>query len=211
MIVLIDNYDSFTWNVVHLIGGLGHEVSVHRHDQISVDKVLANADDAIVLSPGPGRPDAAGICLPLIEKAAQTATPVFGICLGVQAIAKAFGGRIIRAPTLRHGKTSTVVRTKAPSYLEALPTEFVATRYHSLVADPDTLPACLNVTAHSADDGEIMALDHESLPKAGVQFHPESIASDHGAALFSAFLAWAKKRQCSHTDQGAHPHPDSQP
>lgn len=196
MIVLIDNYDSFTWNVVHLIGGLGHEVRVHRNDQISVADVLSTATTGIVLSPGPGRPEQAGISLPLIEAAAKTATPVFGICLGLQAIAEAFGGTVIRAPTLRHGKTSTVVRTGAPSYLEALPQQFTATRYHSLVADPKRLPACLTVSAHSADDGEIMALDHQSLPVAGVQFHPESIASTHGAALFSAFLAWAQQRQC---------------
>lgn len=205
MILLIDNYDSFTWNLVHLIGGLGHEVSVHRNDKITVDGVIALSPTAIMISPGPCTPDQAGICLDLVGAAARAKIPLFGVCLGLQSIAQAFGGEVTRAPKLMHGKVSRVGQVTNNSFLAPIEREFQATRYHSLVADAASLPACLRVVAKSTDDAEIMALEHESLPIAAVQFHPESIASEAGPAMIDSFMKWARTRteRLGKTDHGA--------
>lgn len=191
MILLIDNYDSFTWNLVHLIGGLGREVVVKRNDALTAGEAIAMAPEAVVLSPGPGAPDSAGICLDLIAKAAEAKTPVFGVCLGLQSIAEAMGGKVIRAEKLMHGKTSRI-RHSSEGLFKGLPQNFTATRYHSLIADPKTLSPTLEIVATSADDGEIMALTHKTAPIAGVQFHPESIASEYGGEIIENFLVWAK-------------------
>ncbi|MEL6370134.1 MAG: aminodeoxychorismate/anthranilate synthase component II [Pseudomonadota bacterium] len=188
MILLIDNYDSFTYNLAHLIGATGRKISVVRNDKISTDEALATKPEAIVLSPGPGIPDNAGICLDVIKGAASAGVPVFGVCLGMQAIAQAFGGTIIRAEMLMHGKTSAVRHTGETTLFDNIPTPFQATRYHSLVAEPDKLPGELTITASSVSDDEIMAVEHKDMPIAGVQFHPESIATDHGAQLMENFL-----------------------
>jgi anthranilate synthase component 2 len=193
MILVIDNYDSFTWNLVHLIGGLGREIVVKRNDALSAGAAIALTPEAVVLSPGPGTPDDAGVCLELIRAAAAAKTPVFGVCLGLQSIAQAFGGKIIRATKLMHGKTSRIKHGRTGLFA-GIPAEFTATRYHSLIADPASLPAVIETTATSADDGEIMALQHRELPIAGVQFHPESIASDYGGEIIANFLVWAKAR-----------------
>ncbi len=193
MILVIDNYDSFTWNLVHLVGGLGREVVVKRNDAISAEAAVALRPEAVVLSPGPGTPDGAGVCLDLIKAASVSKTPVFGVCLGLQSIAQGFGGKITRAAKLMHGKTSRIKHSREGLFA-GLPDEFTATRYHSLIADPASLPVEIAATATSADDGEIMALEHRTLPIAGVQFHPESIASEHGAAIIANFLAWAARR-----------------
>ncbi len=185
MIVLIDNYDSFTWNLVHYIGELGAEVAVHRNDKITVDEVMAAGPDGIVLSPGPCTPNEAGICLDLV-KAAGATTPILGVCLGHQAIGQAYGGRVVRADALFHGKTSTV-RHDATGVFEGLPEHFTATRYHSLTVSPDNLPNELSANAHT-EDGTIMGLRHGEHPVHGVQFHPESIASEHGHDLIRNFL-----------------------
>jgi anthranilate synthase component II len=173
MIVLIDNYDSFTFNLVHYFGGLGAEVVVHRNDKVTSEDVLAAAPDAIVLSPGPCTPSEAGICLDLIAKAARD-VPIFGVCLGHQAIGQAFGGKVVRAPVPVHGKVSEMTHG-ARGVFRGIDGAFKATRYHSLVVDRKTLPAELEVTAET--DGLIMGLQHRELPVYGVQFHPESIAS----------------------------------
>ena len=188
MILLIDNYDSFTYNLVHYLGELGVEVVVHRNDQISVEQALALKPEAIVISPGPCDPDRAGICVDLIKQASGR-IPILGVCLGHQAIGQAFGGRIVRAPQLMHGKLSLVHHT-GRGIFERLASPIQATRYHSLVIDPDTLPDCLEVTART-DDGIIMGVQHKTLPIYGVQFHPESIASDHGHDLLRNFLRLA--------------------
>ncbi len=184
-IVLIDNYDSFTFNLFHYLGGLGAEVVVHRNDKIATDDVIAADPDAIVLSPGPCTPNEAGICLDLIAKASPT-IPVLGVCLGHQAIGQAFGGRVVRAPTPVHGKVSTV-RHRGDGVFRGINGPFRATRYHSLVVDRNSLPAALTV---SADTGDrlIMGLAHRTLPVHGVQFHPESIASEHGHLILRNFL-----------------------
>lgn len=192
MILLIDNYDSFTHNLVHLIGGLGEIVEVVRNDALTAAAAVDGRADAIVISPGPGAPESAGICLEMIEKAAETKTPVFGVCLGMQSIAQAFGGKIRRAERLMHGKTCGVEH-EASGLFEGLPSPFTATRYHSLAADPNNIPDALAVTARADDDGEIMAVEHKTLPIAGVQFHPESIASEHGAAILKNFFKQAVK------------------
>jgi anthranilate synthase component 2 len=194
MILLIDNYDSFTWNLVHLIGGLGFEVDVVRNDALTAAEVMARGPQAVVLSPGPGTPDDAGICLDLVKAAGEGCLPVFGVCLGLQSIAQSFGGRIVRAGRQMHGKTS-LVRHAGDGLFDSLPDPFTATRYHSLVAERSSLPNSLKITASSDDDAEIMALEHASAPIAGVQFHPESIASDHGAQIFHNFLDWAEQRR----------------
>ena len=185
MLVIIDNYDSFTWNLVHLVGELGFESRVFRNDAIDASGVLALEPQAIVLSPGPGYPDSAGICLELVTLAAGKA-PVLGVCLGHQTIGQAYGGRIVRAPRIMHGKISAI-RHGESGIFEGLPADFQATRYHSLIVDRDSLPDCLEVTAET-DDGLIMGLAHRQHPVFGVQFHPESIASEHGHALLSNFL-----------------------
>ena len=187
MILLIDNYDSFTWNLVHLIGGLGEEVEVVRNDALTPEEVIRAGAAAIVLSPGPGAPTDAGICVDLVRRAIETGTPLFGVCLGLQAIAEASGGRVVRATRQLHGKTSRI-RHQGEGLFEGLPPLFHATRYHSLVAEARSLPNALKASAHADDDGEIMALEHAAAPVAGVQFHPESIASEHGAQIFRNFL-----------------------
>jgi len=185
MFILIDNYDSFTYNLWHFLGSLGVEVVVHRNDQISTDEVMALNPQGIVLSPGPCDPDRAGICLELIERAAGK-VPVFGVCLGLQSIGQAFGGKITRGPVPMHGKISPVTHTDKGVF-QGLPSPFDATRYHSLVVDRASLPDCLEITAET-EDGMIMGLQHRDLPIHGVQFHPESIASEHGHKLLQNFL-----------------------
>ncbi|MCP4328825.1 MAG: aminodeoxychorismate/anthranilate synthase component II [Alphaproteobacteria bacterium] len=185
MYVLIDNYDSFTWNLVHFLGELDADVEVHRNDALSAAAVVAKNPRGIVLSPGPCDPDKAGICLDLIELAAGT-IPILGVCLGHQAIGQAFGGRVERAPVCMHGKLSSIRHTGQGIFAE-LPNPFDATRYHSLIVTRDSLPSCLHVTAET-DDGLVMALAHSEFPVYGVQFHPESIASEHGHALLANFL-----------------------
>lgn len=191
MILVIDNYDSFTWNLVHLIGGLGEKVEVRRNDALSAEEALRFGAEAIVLSPGPGTPAEAGVSIALVRRAGETATPVFGVCLGLQAITEAFGGRVVRARKLRHGKLSAV-RHDGTGLFDGVDNEFRATRYHSLVAEASRLPDVLRATALSADDGEIMALEHRAAPIAGVQFHPESIATEFGAKIFANFLKRAR-------------------
>jgi anthranilate synthase component 2 len=188
MIVLIDNYDSFTFNLVHYLGGLGADVVVHRNDKISADAVIAAAPDAIVLSPGPCTPNEAGICLELIDKASDT-IPILGVCLGHQAIGQAFGGDVVRAPVPVHGKLSEVTHSGAGLF-RGINGPFKATRYHSLVVDRTTMPAELTVTAETADR-LVMGLAHTTLPVHGVQFHPESIASEHGHLMLKNFLELA--------------------
>ena len=184
MIILIDNYDSFTWNLYHYLGDLGAETVVHRNDKISVGQVLSARPQAIVISPGPGTPSQAGIIVDLVKQAAGN-VPVFGVCLGMQAIGEAFGGEIVRAPNQMHGKISTV-RHRDKGVFKGLSNDFSATRYHSLVVDSATLPAELEVTAET--DGLIMGLQHKTHNVHGVQFHPESIASENGHALLKNFL-----------------------
>lgn len=185
MIVLIDNYDSFTYNLVQYFGDLGVETIVHRNDKITTDEVFTLKPKAIVISPGPSDPDHAGICLDIIKTAGERNMPLFGVCLGHQAIAQAFGGKIIRVPPM-HGKTSDI-HHQGTSVFKDLPTPFTATRYHSLSAEPATFPDCLQVTAKT-DDGVIMGLQHKTKPIHGVQFHPESIATNHGHAMLQNFL-----------------------
>lgn len=188
MFILIDNYDSFTYNLYHYLGELGAEIEVYRNDQISVADVMAKAPQGIILSPGPCDPDRAGICLDLI-KAAAGKIPVLGVCLGHQAIGQAFGGKVVRANKPMHGKISHVNHHNQSVFLD-LPNHFAATRYHSLVVDRETLPPELEITAET-DDGTIMGLAHKTLLIAGVQFHPESIASEHGHKLLGNFLTAA--------------------
>lgn len=185
MILLIDNYDSFTFNLVHYLGGLGADVVVHRNDKITVADVLAAKPGAIVLSPGPCTPNEAGICLELIAKASPT-IPLLGVCLGHQAIGQAFGGDVVRAPTPVHGKLS-VVKHRGAGVFRGINGPFQATRYHSLVVDRASMPGDLQVTAET-DDQLVMGLSHRSLPVHGVQFHPESIASEHGHLILKNFL-----------------------
>ncbi len=189
MILLIDNYDSFTYNLVHYLGELGADVDVVRNDAITVSQAMARAPAAIVLSPGPCTPNEAGICLELIGAAAEARLPLLGVCLGHQALGQYFGGAVVRAPYLMHGKTSPIHHGSA-SVFAGLPTPFTATRYHSLVVDRTSLPECLTVTAQTGD-GLIMGLAHVDLPLHGVQFHPESIMTDHGHALLANFLTLA--------------------
>ncbi|MDF2622203.1 MAG: glutamine amidotransferase of anthranilate synthase [Xanthobacteraceae bacterium] len=190
MILLVDNYDSFTWNLVHYLGGLGVEVEVRRNDTLTVDEALALKPEAIVISPGPATPNEAGICLDLISRAAGEGVPVFGVCLGHQAIGQVFGGDVIRAPLPIHGKLSEV-KHKGEGVFRGINGPFKATRYHSLVVKRDTLPDDLAVTAET-DDGLIMGLSHKALPVHGVQFHPESIASEHGKTILKNFLDLAR-------------------
>jgi anthranilate synthase component 2 len=199
MIVLIDNYDSFTFNLFHYLSGLGAKVVVHRNDKISADEVVAADPDAIVLSPGPCTPNDAGICLDLIAKASAT-IPTFGVCLGHQAIGQVFGGDVVRAPVPVHGKLS-LIEHQGEGVFRGINGPFRATRYHSLVVNRASLPSDLTVTADT-DDGLVMGLAHTKLPVHGVQFHPESIASEHGHVILKNFLdlaaAWnAATRRCS--------------
>ena len=184
-VALIDNYDSFTFNLVHYLGELGAEVAVWRNDQISVEETLAANPDAIVLSPGPCTPNEAGICLDLVRAASET-TPILGVCLGHQTIGQAFGGEVVRAPAPMHGKVSRIEHN-ARGIFRGLNGPFQATRYHSLVIERSTAPADLEVSAET-DDGLIMAVAHRDRPAYGVQFHPESIASEHGRQILGNFL-----------------------
>ncbi len=198
MIVLIDNYDSFAFNLVHYLGELGADVVVHRNDKVSVAEVLAGGPDAIVLSPGPCTPNEAGVCLDLIEQASAS-IPMLGVCLGHQAIGQAFGGSVVRAPMPVHGKLSEI-RHEGAGVFRGINRPFQATRYHSLVVDRNDLPEELDVTAETADR-LVMGLAHKTLPVHGVQFHPESIASEHGHLILKNFLdlaaAWNARSRTS--------------
>ncbi len=187
-VTLIDNYDSFTWNLVHYFGALGAEVSVRRNDEVTVAQVMESRPDAIVLSPGPCTPREAGVCLDLIA-AASRSIPLFGVCLGHQSIGEAFGGEVVRAPLPIHGKVATIDHN-GRGLFAGLEGPFRATRYHSLVVARDTMPADLEITAQT--EGLVMALSHRSLPVHGVQFHPESILSEHGHRILSNFLDLAR-------------------
>ncbi|WP_276860685.1 anthranilate synthase component II [Haematobacter missouriensis] len=189
MLLLIDNYDSFTYNLVHYLGELGADVVVRRNDALNVQEAMAMKPAAILLSPGPCDPAQAGICLALTEAAAETRTPLFGVCLGHQTIGQAFGGRVVRAGEIMHGKMGRIEHAGAGVFA-GLPTPFEATRYHSLIVERETLPDSLEVTAWLAD-GTIMGLKHRDLPIEGVQFHPESIASQHGHRMLATFLEGA--------------------
>lgn len=187
MILMIDNYDSFTWNLVHYLGEMGAQVVVRRNDALSVDEALALRPEAILISPGPCDPARAGICLPLIRAAAQARVPLFGVCLGHQAIGEAFGGRVVRAGEIVHGKPGRVIH-HGTGVFAGLPSPLNATRYHSLIVERESLPECLEITAE-LENGTIMGLRHRELPIEGVQFHPESIASEHGHAMLRSFFA----------------------
>jgi len=188
MLLLIDNYDSFTYNLVHFLGELGAATRVHRNDQISVEEVMNSGAEAIVLSPGPCDPDQAGICLDLV-KAAAGRLPILGVCLGHQAIGQAFGAQVVRAPEPMHGKLSPIAHN-GQGLFAGLPNPLTATRYHSLILDRASLPDCLEVTAETSE-GIIMGIQHRDMPLFGVQFHPESIASKDGHALLRNFLTQA--------------------
>ena len=190
MLLLIDNYDSFTYNLVHYLGELGADVRVVRNDALDVQAAMALQPQAIVLSPGPCDPSAAGICLPLTLAAAEARIPLLGVCLGHQTIGQAFGGTVVRCPEIVHGKTGTMHHAGQGAFA-GLPSPFAATRYHSLIVDRATLPDCLEVTAW-LNDGTIMGLRHREHLIEGVQFHPESIASEHGHSLLRNFLDAAR-------------------
>lgn len=185
-ILLIDNYDSFTYNLRHYFGELGAGVQVVRNDQMTADEAVASKVDGIVISPGPGTPDDAGICLEVIRKAAEAGMPILGVCLGHQCIGQVFGGKVVRAPQPMHGKVSRIHRRNKGLFAE-FPSPFNATRYHSLIVERESLPDCLDIMAET-DDRLIMALQHKSKNIHGVQFHPESIASEHGHDLLRNFL-----------------------
>jgi anthranilate synthase component 2 len=186
MLLLIDNYDSFTYNLVHYLGELGANVEVKRNDEMDVQAAMGMNPSAIMLSPGPCDPDQAGICLPLVQAAAETGTPLIGICLGHQTIGQAFGGKVVRCDEIVHGKMGQMHHT-GKGLFKGLPSPFEATRYHSLIVERETLPDCLEITAE-LEDGTIMGLQHKTLPIHGLQFHPESIASEHGHAMLKNFL-----------------------
>lgn len=190
MLLMIDNYDSFTYNLVQYLGELGEEVVVYRNDEISLDEIARRQPSRIVVSPGPCTPNEAGISVPLIQRFAG-AIPVLGVCLGHQSIGQAFGGKIVHAKQLMHGKTSAIFHRDAGVF-KTLPRPFQATRYHSLVIERESLPECLEITAWT-DDGEIMGVRHKSLPVEGVQFHPESILTEHGHRLLRNFLEGGAK------------------
>ncbi|PHR60291.1 MAG: aminodeoxychorismate/anthranilate synthase component II [Robiginitomaculum sp.] len=191
MILVIDNYDSFTFNLVHYLQELGAEIQVERNDARTASEFLVLEPTGILLSPGPCTPDDAGVCLELIQKLPEH-LPLLGVCLGHQAIGQAFGGTVIGAKTIMHGKTSRI-RHDGSGLFADIPDNFVATRYHSLSVEAKTLPECLRANAWTADD-EIMALQHQKRPIFGVQFHPESIASEHGHQLLENFLQFCKLR-----------------
>ncbi len=186
MIILIDNYDSFTYNLVQYLGDLGVSADVHRNDKITVDEVVNAKPKAIVISPGPCSPAEAGICIPLIQDAAKKDIPVFGVCLGFQSMAAAFGGKIVRAPKPMHGKTSAIYHN-GKSVFKNMPQPFEATRYHSLIAERESFPDEFEETAKT-DDGIIMGLAHKTKPIHGVLFHPESIATQNGHDIIGSFL-----------------------
>jgi anthranilate synthase component 2 len=184
-IIIIDNYDSFTYNLVQYLGDLGAETAVYRNDQLSSEEIFKLRPKGIVISPGPSDPDHAGICLDVIKQAAECDMPLFGVCLGHQAIGQVFGGKIVRIAPM-HGKTSNMYHEEL-SVFKGLPSPFEATRYHSLTVEPESLPDCLDVTAKT-EDGIIMGLQHKTKPIHGVQFHPESIATEHGHDMIKNFL-----------------------
>jgi anthranilate synthase/aminodeoxychorismate synthase-like glutamine amidotransferase len=186
-LLMIDNYDSFTYNLVQYLGELGAEIDVLRNDVASLEEIVERGAEGVVISPGPGRPEAAGVSVAAVKAFARLGTPVLGVCLGHQAIGEAFGGRIAQARTIMHGKTSPIHHDQRGVF-EGVPTPLEATRYHSLVVDPDSCPPALDVSAHSSD-GEIMGLRHRELPIEGVQFHPESILTPEGKRLLSNFLS----------------------
>ena len=191
MILVIDNYDSFTYNLVHYVNELGAETAVYRNDKLSVQDALAMQPEGVILSPGPCTPNEAGICLPLL-RAAPPELPILGVCLGHQSIGQAYGGEVIRAKTLMHGKTSQIQHT-GQGLFKDIPSPFTATRYHSLSVRKEDLPADLEITAWT-EDGEIMGVQHRSRPVHGVQFHPESIATEYGHELLGNFLDLAGVR-----------------
>lgn len=193
MIMVIDNYDSFTYNLVQYLGELGEEVQVFRNDEITIQEIEALAPDHILISPGPCTPNEAGISLELLQHF-KGSIPIFGVCLGHQAIGQAFGGNVIRAERLMHGKTSPI-HHNGTSVFEGMESPFTATRYHSLIVERESLPDCLEITAETAE-GEIMALRHKEYPIEGVQFHPESIITDHGHTMLRNFL----KRRAGETE-----------
>ncbi|GIP24809.1 aminodeoxychorismate/anthranilate synthase component II [Paenibacillus sp. J22TS3] len=186
MILVIDNYDSFTYNLVQYLGELGEEVTVRRNDEIDIEGIKQLAPDHILISPGPCTPNEAGISLEVIEKL-KGVIPIFGVCLGHQAIGQSFGGRVIRAERLMHGKTSPILHN-GTSVFKGLPSPFTATRYHSLLVERESLPDCLEITAET-EEGEIMGLRHKEYEIEGVQFHPESIITDHGHQILRNFLS----------------------
>ena len=186
MLLLIDNYDSFTYNLVHYLGSLGTEIEIRRNDAIDVQEAMAMKPAGILLSPGPCDPDQAGICLAITQAAAETRTPLLGVCLGHQTIGQAFGGNVVGCDEIVHGKMGTMHHT-GKGLFAGLPTPYEATRYHSLIVDRETLPDTLEITAE-LEDGTIMGLQHRDLPIHGVQFHPESIRSQHGHALLQNFV-----------------------
>lgn len=186
MLLLIDNYDSFTYNLVHYFGELGKETIVKRNDEINVQEAMGMGAEAIILSPGPCDPAQAGICLALTAAAAETKTPLVGVCLGHQTIGEAFGGKVVASSAIMHGKMGTIKHSNRGLFKD-LPDGFQATRYHSLTVERESLPDVLEITAET-DDGTIMGLSHKTLPIHGVQFHPESIASEHGHALLRNFV-----------------------
>tara|TARA_R110000787_G_scaffold239367_7_gene345583 strand:+ start:2168 stop:2755 length:588 start_codon:yes stop_codon:yes gene_type:complete len=195
MFLLIDNYDSFTYNLLHYLGELGAEVMVKRNDEISVADAMAMGAEGIVISPGPCDPDKAGICLDLVAACADKVVPVFGVCLGFQSIGQAFGGDIVRAPKPMHGKLSQITHDGTGVFV-GLPSPFEATRYHSLAIDPASMPNSLIAIAHS-EDGVIQGLRHVDLPIHGVQFHPESIASQHGHDILRNFIDMTRGKEAA--------------
>lgn len=194
MLLLIDNYDSFTFNLVHFFGDLGVDCRVVRNDRITVEAALSSGAHGLVISPGPCDPDRAGVCLDLVQAAAGR-LPILGVCLGHQTIGQVFGGRVVRAPQMMHGKLSAI-RHAGHGLFEGLASPMQVTRYHSLTVAPDSVPDCLTVTAET-DDGVIMGLSHKTWPVHGVQFHPESIASEAGHALLANFLKSVTRREAA--------------
>ena len=194
MFLLIDNYDSFTYNLSHFLGEVGADVRVYRNDAITVSEIAAMAPEGIVISPGPCDPDKAGICLELVDQL-QGKFPIFGVCLGHQCIGQAFGANIVRAPAPMHGKMSDIDH-KGAAVFAGVPSPFEATRYHSLTIAPDSVPDCLDVTAKS-EDGVIQGVSHKTLPIHGVQFHPESIASEHGHRILQNFVELSRGRNAA--------------
>ena len=191
MILVLDNYDSFTWNIVHYLRELGAEVRVERNDSLTAAEALASGAAGFLISPGPGRPEAAGESLALVAACAEAKRPLLGICLGHQAVAQHFGGRVVRAEPVMHGKTCAVSHDGSGLF-EGLPSPLTAARYHSLTIAPDSVPACLAVNA-TADDSTVQGLRHRTLPIHGVQFHPESVASEGGHRLLEKFIGIAQR------------------
>jgi anthranilate synthase component 2 len=189
MVILIDNYDSFTYNLLHYIEELGSHVEVYRNDDLSADEVISKKPNSIVISPGPCDPDKAGISLQLVKLAAERSIPLLGVCLGHQSIAQAFGGKVIKGDVPVHGKTSQIFHQQEGVFAD-IKSPFTATRYHSLIVERKSLPDCFKVTAE-VEDGTIMGLEHKKYPLHGVQFHPESIASEHGHKILENFLKLA--------------------